>query len=290
MNIGWIGLGAMGLPMAACIAGAGQSVTAFDVNSAVRVPAGVPMRIVGSSAEAVADADAVIVMVATPDQARSVIDGADGIGRLLRKESLLMVTATVGAALMESLSEELAPRGVLVVDAPVSGGVARAADGQLLAMASGAPDALDKAAPILDALSDAIYIVGDRPGDAQRMKLVNQLLCGVHIVAAAEALAFAEMIGIDPRLALTVVSSGAAASFMLGDRGPRMLEEPDSVRSAVDIFVKDLNLVLGEADRDGAFPLAAAALARFQAAHDAGLGRHDDSMVIRTYVKEAPAS
>jgi len=281
MRIGWIGLGAMGLPMAASLARAGHSVAAFDVNPSVTVPEDVKLRMMGSPEETIADAEAVIVMVATPDQARSVVDS---IAVALSDGALLIITATVGPALIETIDTELAPRGVLIVDAPVSGGVARAAAGQLLVMASGGADALQKAAPILEVLSGNCHTVGDRPGDAQRMKLVNQLLCGVHIVAAAEALSFAESIGVDPRLALDVVGSGAAASFMLSDRGPRMLDKPPGVRSAVDIFVKDLGLVLAEASTSGDLPVASAALGRFRAAHDAGFGRFDDSAVIRTYL------
>lgn len=290
MNVAWIGLGSMGLPMAVRLARAGHVVAAYDKNPRIEAPQDVRMRIATSPADATDAADAVIIMVATPDQVRTVVDGPDGVASKLRRGSILMVTATVGPALMTALDSELTPRGVLVVDAAVSGGVARAAEGQLLIIAAGREAAVEGVRPILDALAETCRIVGAVPGDAQRMKLVNQLLCGVHIVAAAEALAYAARIGIDPKMALEVVSLGAAGSFMLSDRGPRMLDEPESAKSAVDIFVKDLGLVLAETRDAGANPLAAVALARFQEAHDFGLGRRDDSAVIKTYLPRSAPS
>jgi 3-hydroxyisobutyrate dehydrogenase/putative dehydrogenase len=175
----------------------------------------------------------------------------------------------------------VAEAGGRFVDAPVSGGVARAGTGDLLVMVGAEDAALADARDVLDALSATWHHVGRAPGDGQRMKLVNPLLCGVHHAVAAEALGYAERLGIDPAAALEVLSGGAAASFMLGDRGPRMVAgDFEPPRSAVDIFVKDLGLVV-DAAPDVPLPLAAAARARFVAAHDAGMGRLDDSALIR---------
>jgi 3-hydroxyisobutyrate dehydrogenase-like beta-hydroxyacid dehydrogenase len=126
---------------------------------------------------------------------------------------------------------------------------------------------------------------GARVGDGQAVKLVNQLLCGVHIAAAAEALAYAESLGLDPRFVFETIRHGAANSFMLEDRGERMLEEEYvPPKSALDIFVKDMGLV-GRAAEERGFeaPLAAAALEMYLAGHDAGLGAEDDSGVIRVF-------
>ena len=169
-----------------------------------------------------------------------------------------------------------------VVDAPVSGGVARAADGDLLIMVSGAGAAIERVRPLLDTLARNAPVVGDEPGDGQKVKLVNQLLCGVHIAAAAEALAFAESLGLDARATWEVVRDGAAASFMLDDRGARMLDEAfEEPKSALDIFVKDMGLV-GEAARASGqpSPLAAVAEQLYRAGSRAGLGRLDDSSLI----------
>jgi 3-hydroxyisobutyrate dehydrogenase len=171
---------------------------------------------------------------------------------------------------------------VTVVDAPVSGGVQRAAAGDLLIMVSGADNAVGQARPVLGALARSAPLVGPVPGDGQRMKLVNQLLCGVHIAAAAEALAFAESLGLDPGECWRVLREGAAASFMFEDRGQRMIAgEFGEPRSALDIFVKDMGLVSASAQQAGASaPLTAAARRLYEQGHERGLGRLDDSALI----------
>jgi 3-hydroxyisobutyrate dehydrogenase/putative dehydrogenase len=169
-----------------------------------------------------------------------------------------------------------------VVDAPVSGGVRRAAAGDLLIMVSGADAAIGRVRPLLSALARSAPVVGPVPGDGQRMKLVNQLLCGVHIAAAAEALAFGESLGLDPGECWRVLRDGAAASFMFEDRGARMIAgDFGTPRSALDIFVKDMGLVSAAAEHAGASaPLTAAARQLYEEGHERGLGRLDDSALI----------
>jgi 3-hydroxyisobutyrate dehydrogenase/putative dehydrogenase len=190
--------------------------------------------------------------------------------------------ATAGPAAVVSAASRLAAGGVGVVDAPVSGGVQRAAAGDLLIMVSGAAGLVARARPLLGALARSAPVIGDHPGDGQRMKLVNQLLCGVHIAAAAEALAFAEALGLRPAQCWQVLREGAAASFMFDDRGARMVAaEFGHARSAMDIFVKDMGLVSEAASRAGAsVPLAAAARQLYQRGHELGMGQLDDSAVI----------
>jgi 3-hydroxyisobutyrate dehydrogenase-like beta-hydroxyacid dehydrogenase len=186
---------------------------------------------------------------------------------------------------MTDLADTVRAAGGRPVDAPVSGGTARAATGDLLVMAGAAADDLAAVAGLLDTLAAHVIRAGERPGDGQRLKLVNQLLCGVHIAVAAEALAFARTLGLDPAACHEALGHGAAASFMFADRGARMAAEAfTDVRSAVDIFVKDMGLVADTAQALGFdAELAAHARHRFQLAHDAGFGRLDDSSVIRTY-------
>ena len=138
--------------------------------------------------------------------------------------------------------------------------------------------------PLLDAMGGKVVHVGEKPGQGAVVKTVNQLLCGVHIAAAAEALALAAKLGIDTAAVLDIVGGSAASSWMLRDRGPRMLEAEPEVRSAVDIFVKDLGIVM-EAGRDAkaALPLAAVAHQLFLAASGQGHGKADDSQLMRTY-------
>jgi 3-hydroxyisobutyrate dehydrogenase len=276
MRVGWLGLGAMGAPMAGCLARAGNPVAAYDVMPG-RVPDGVIEA--ASVAEAVAGADAVVVMVATPDQLEQVLAGA---ADALADGQTVVVMSTVGPEAVVAAAARLAAMGVAVVDAPVSGGVARAGQGDLLILVSGSPEVVAGVQPLLDTLARSAPVVGPSPGDGQRMKLVNQLLCGVHIAAAAEALSFAESLGLDPGECWKILRDGAAASFMFADRGARMVAgEFGDVRSALDIFVKDMGLVTGAADEAGAeVPLAGAARQLYQRGHDLGLGRQDDSVII----------
>jgi len=282
-RVGWIGLGAMGGPMVAVVARAGHAVKAFDTNpDAVAEAARDGVVAATDVADVARDVEVLALMVATPAQAESVLFGKDGAAAELQQDAVVLVMATVGPGPVHEWAERLAPLGVEVVDAPVSGGVARAADGDLLMMVSGSTDALAAAQPLLDAMARTAPVVGAEPGDGQKVKLVNQLLCGVHIAVAAEALAFAESMGLDAGSTWEVLRHGAAASFMLDDRGARMVDDSaDEVRSALDIFVKDMGLVLGAA-RDNAYPapLASAAEQLYTAGRRAGLGRRDDSSVI----------
>ncbi len=276
MRVGWLGLGAMGAPMAACLVAAGHSVAAYDVVPG-RAPQGASAA--GSVAEAATGADALVVMVATPDQLDSVLSGA---ASSLAPGQTVVIMSTVGPEAVVAAAARLAEADVAVVDAPVSGGVTRAGAGDLLILVGGPAEAVARVQPLLDALARSAPVVGPSPGDGQRMKLVNQLLCGVHIAAAAEALSFAESLGLDPGECWNILRDGAAASFMFDDRGARMVAgQFDEARSALDIFVKDMGLVTGAADEAGApVPLSAAARALYQRGHDQGLGRKDDSALI----------
>jgi 3-hydroxyisobutyrate dehydrogenase len=197
----------------------------------------------------------------------------------------VVVMSTIGPEAVRDLGDALANRGLRTLDAPVSGGVARAERGDLLIMAGGPQDLFEELRPALEAMGSSVVHCGPRVGDGQAVKLVNQLLCGVHIAAAAEALAYAESLGLDPRFVFETIRHGAANSFMLEDRGERMLEEEYvPPKSALDIFVKDMGLV-GKAAEERGFeaPLAAAALEMYLAGRDAGLGAEDDSGVIRVF-------
>ncbi|RKQ88344.1 3-hydroxyisobutyrate dehydrogenase/putative dehydrogenase [Solirubrobacter pauli] len=265
MELGWIGLGAMGAPMVACLERAGHAVLAFDAD---------PSRTRVASVAEAAGAPVVVVMVATPDQLDAVLEAAAPAD-----DAVLVVMSTVGPAPVQAWAERLP---CAVVDAPVSGGVARAEAGDLLIMVAGEEDAVARVRPLLDALARSAPVVGAQPGDGQKVKLVNQLLCGVHIAAAAEALAFAEALGLEAAAVRDVVREGAAASFMLDDRGERMVEgDFDAVKSALDIFVKDMGLVT-DAARGATYPapLASAAEQLYLAGRRAGLGHLDDASLI----------
>lgn len=291
-----LGLGAMGLPMARRLAGA-FAVRGFDPAEELRRAAhaaGVEAH--GSARGAAAGTDVVLLAVRNAAQVEDVLFGTGGVAEVLDPGSVVVMTSTVGVDAVPAWVERLALRKVELVDAPLSGGPVRAGEGNLLIVVGAEPAALGKARPVLERLASTLTVVGNRPGDGQAMKTVNQLLCGVHIAAAAEALALADALGLDQELALGALESGAAASFMLSNRGPRMLEAYDGgaeVLSRLDIFVKDLGIVGTAARAAGlATPVAAAAEQLFLLGQTQGLGLSDDSSVIRVVAparKEAAA-
>ncbi|MCH1881434.1 NAD(P)-dependent oxidoreductase [Agrococcus sp. ARC_14] len=286
-SVTFIGLGAIGTPMSQRIAAAGFAVTGVDPFEAARERAAeAGIAAVASIAQAPADGT-VVVMVATPDQLDALVDEASAASVVAGRTWLIM--STVGPDAVRRAGERLTSQGATVVDAPVTGGVARAATGELIIFASGAQADLEGVAEVLAPLG-AVRTVGAELGQGQAIKVVNQHLCSVHIVAAAEALALGESLGLDKADVLDLVGGGAAGSWMLADRGPRMLLGTDApVTSTVGIFVKDSGLVADAAASVGAdVPVLAAARERYLLAAAAGLERRDDSRVIETYQHEAP--
>jgi 3-hydroxyisobutyrate dehydrogenase-like beta-hydroxyacid dehydrogenase len=232
----------------------------------------------------VTGADAVIVMVATPDQLHQALFGPRGAAAGLPHGAVFVVMSTVGVEAVSAAAARLATSSAQLIDAPVTGGVSRARTGELVIFAGGDADAVVRVQPIFAVLGKRVVMCGPRVGDGQAFKLVNQLLCSVHLVAAAEALAFAERLGLDSAQVLEAVGDGAAGSFMLNDRGPRMLAaDTPPVLSSINIFVKDSGLVLDAARECGAeVPVLTAAAHQFLAAARDGLGSADDSSVIET--------
>ncbi|MCD2441472.1 NAD(P)-dependent oxidoreductase [Agromyces sp. SYSU K20354] len=283
-HIAFVGIGAIGLPMAVRLAGAGADVTGVDPFPATHERAAAAgIRVVSGIAD-LDGATTVIVMVATPGQLAELVDAALAAGTTAGQTWVIM--STVGPASAIEQGERLRRADARVVDAPVTGGVARARTGELTIFLSGDPADADRVVPVLAPLGD-VKLVGSSLGEGQSIKVVNQHLCAVHIVAAAESLALAESLGLDPAQVLPLVEAGAAASWMLSDRGPRMLGDTDvEVTSQINIFVKDSGLVADAArGADAETPLLDAARARYLAAADAGLGARDDSRVIETYAR-----
>ena len=280
MKVTFTGVGAIGLPMALRIQGAGYEVTGVDVSEAVIANAKASgIATVGHLSDAPV-ADVVVVMVATPAQLAVLV------GRITVsvRGQLWLIMSTVGPQAVREQGEILRQAGARVVDAPVTGGVARARTGELVIFTAGAAQDIAAAAPVLDAMG-TVRITGEQLGDGQSIKVVNQHLCSVHIAAAAEALSLARSLGLDPATVLRLVENGAAGSWMLSDRGPRMVGGNDvEVTSAIDIFVKDSGLVASAGASCGAqLPLLAIAHERFCRAAEAGLGSRDDSRVIETW-------
>ena len=270
--------------MAKRLAGAGFDLKVFDVfEERTRPLVELGAESAASPKEAAEESEALVLMVANADQAKGVLFGEGSAAEALPEGAAVVVMSTIGPEAVRELADGLG--GLRTLDAPVSGGVARAERGDLLIMAGGPEDLFEELRPALEAMGSSVVHCGPRVGDGQAVKLVNQLLCGVHIAAAAEALAYAEALGLDPRFVFETIRHGAANSFMLEDRGERMLkEEFVPPKSALDIFVKDMGLVRQAAEeQDFETPLATAALEMYLAGKDAGLGAEDDSGVIRVF-------
>ena len=281
-----LGLGAMGLPMATRLA-TKLTVHGFDIaQPRLDLAAENGITPFGSAVETVAGVDAVLLAVRDSAQLDDVLFGATGIASSLPAGSVVILTSTVGMDGIGSVVARLAEHSVELVDAPLSGGPVRAGEGDLLIVVGASPAAREKAEPVLSLLASTLTIIGDKPGDGQAFKTVNQLLCGIHIAAGAEALALAEALGLDVESTLATLAAGAAGSFMLGNRGPRMLqaynEDGAEVLSRLDIFVKDMGIVSKAARGAGlATPVASAAEQLFLLGATQGLALSDDSAVIK---------
>jgi L-threonate 2-dehydrogenase len=283
--VAFVGLGSMGLGMAKNLLKHGHKVIGVDPSAAAREAFTAAGGMAASTpGEAAAGADAVIVAVVNAQQVESVLFGDGGAVAGLRKGGLVMQCATVPAAFAKALGERLAASGHELLDAPMSGGRARAESGELTFMASGSTGAFATAESILAATSAKVFRLGDAPGIGSLVKTVNQLLAGVHIAAAAEAMALAAKAGADTRAVYEVISASAGNSWMFGNRVPHMLDDDYTPLSAVEIFVKDLGLVLQTGHEQRLpLPLAAAAHQLFLAAAGAGWGRLDDAAVVKVY-------
>lgn len=283
MQLGFLGLGAMGTPMARTLLAAGFPVTGYDADptrSAALVPDG--LIAAQSAAEAARGVDVLVVMVQNYAQVQTAVLGEGGAFAALPAGATVLVTSTIAPAQARELADHLAGRGIALVDAPVSGGPGGAAAANLTIAVSGDPAAVAHCQPVLDTLGKTQYHVGAAVGMALTLKAVNQLLAGVHIATAAEALELARRADLPSETVMDYLAHSAGYSWMLGDRGPRMISgEYTPPKSALAIFVKDLGIVRDLATAEGfSVPLVEAALAQFQRAADRGLTGVDDSAVI----------
>jgi 3-hydroxyisobutyrate dehydrogenase len=285
MKVGVVGLGSMGLGMARSLARAGHEVHGFDVRpdplAALRDAGGLPAA---TPAELGGRVEALVVVVVNAAQTDEVLFGPAGAAATLPRGAVVITSATVAPGYAAALGDRLAAAGLLHLDAPISGGAAKAATGELSVMASGAPAAFERAGPVLAAVAAKVHRLGDRPGQGSQVKLVNQLLAGVHIAAAAEAMALCLRAGADPRTVYDVICGSAGASWMFQNRVPHILSGDYTPLSAVSIFVKDLGIVLDTArGLTLPLPLAATAHQMFLQAAAAGHAGEDDSAVVKIF-------
>ena len=287
-DIAVFGLGAMGYGMASSILRAGHVTYGVDV-----VPAQMEkFRAAGGAAGEIADVsetlDAVAVVVLNAAQTEAVLFGENGIVPRLKEGAVVIACATVPPDFARKMEARCAAHGVLYLDAPISGGAAKAASGQLSIMASGSAAAFAAAKPVLDATAQTVFELGDEAGAGSAMKAVNQLLAGVHIATMAEALTFGMTQGVTPEKFVEVISKCAGTSWMLENRAPHIVAGDYTPLSAVNIWPKDLGIVLDIAKKaQFSAPITAVALQQFIAAAGMGHGWEDDAAVAKVYARNA---
>lgn len=284
VRLAFVGLGAMGMPMARHLVAAGFQVRGYDIRPESRAAlAAAGGETAETVAQAASGAEAILLMVVNGAQAEDVLFTQGSLDALAPGATVVLMATCPPQAVAE-IAARVRATGRRFIDAPVSGGVVGAEAATLTIMAAAPVEVLAALRPVLDRLGDKVFHVGTEPGQGATVKAVNQLLCGVHIAATAEALSLAEQVGVDLSVVLEILSGSSASSWMLRDRGPRMLEDEPRVTSAVDIFVKDLGIVL-EAGRGAkaALPLASLAHQLFLSTSGRGEGARDDSQVIGAY-------
>jgi len=289
LSVGVIGLGAMGMGMAQSLRRAGHVVNVFDVRAEVAQKFAAEGGVACTSLEAIAAASDILVsVVVNAAQTESVLFGdgtpQSGCANHLKSGSVFVMCSTVEPAFSVGLEKKLNAQGLLYIDAPISGGAAKAASGQMTMMTAGAPAAYAKAETFLNAMAAKVYKLGDSAGAGSKVKIINQLLAGVHIAAAAEAMALGLREGVDPEALYEVITHSAGNSWMFENRMAHVLAADYTPLSAVDIFVKDLGLVLDMA-RASKFPLPLSSTAHqmFMQASTAGFAKEDDSAVIKIF-------
>jgi 3-hydroxyisobutyrate dehydrogenase len=285
LQVGVIGLGAMGAGMAGSLRRAGYKVRVCDV----RPEAAIAFAKDGGTAcanpaELAKDCDVVISVVVNAAQTESVLFGEHGAAAAMKPGALFVMCSTVDPNWSAQLEQRLEAMGLLYLDAPISGGAAKAASAQMTMMTAGTEAAYAQAGGVLDAMAAKVYKLGNRAGNGSKVKIINQLLAGVHIAAAAEAMALGLREGVNADDLYEVITHSAGNSWMFENRMAHVLSGDYTPLSAVDIFVKDLGLVLDTA-RATKFPLPLSATAHqmFMQASTAGFGREDDAAVIKVF-------
>ncbi len=284
-RVGVIGLGAMGSGMARSLRRHGCHVHVFDVRAEVAQAFAAEGGVAcASAAELAGQCDIIVSVVVNAAQTDSVLFGEGGGAAAMKRGSVFVMCSTVDPHWSMALEARLAERGIFYLDAPISGGAAKAASGEMTMMTSGRPEAYAAVGSLLDAMAARVYRLGDRAGAGSKVKIINQLLAGVHIAAAAEAMALGLREDVDPEALYEVITHSAGNSWMFENRMAHVLAGDYTPLSAVDIFVKDLGLVLDVA-RASKFPLPLSSTAHqmFMQASTAGFSREDDSAVIKIF-------
>lgn len=285
-SVAVVGLGAMGMGAALSCINAGLDTYGIDLDDKLLEKLSISgAKGVGKNAGNFADKlNAVVLLVVNAKQVNQVLFGDNGLAAQLKPGTAVMVSSTISAQDAKEISQKLTKLGLLMLDAPVSGGAAKAEIGEMTVMAAGSKEAFAALQPVLDATASKVYNIGEEIGLGATVKIIHQLLAGVHIAAGAEAMALAAKAGIPLELMYDVVTHAAGNSWMFENRMKHVVEGDYSPLSMVDIFVKDLGLV-NDTAKSLKFPLhlASTAYSMFTEASNAGYGKQDDSAVIKIF-------
>ena len=287
-TVSLVGLGSMGYGMARSLLRTGLRVHGFDINPDAVERLQDEGGATGSPAEAAAQSDVLVCVVLNAAQTEAVLFGEGGWASQMKTGATVISCATIAPEFARENARRCAELGLHYLDAPISGGAGKAALGTLSVLAAGTPEAFAGAAPALDAMAETVFHLGDEAGAGSAMKAVNQLLAGVHLAAMSEAVTFGISQGVTPEKFAEVIPQCAGTSWMLENRIPHIVEADYMPRSSVDIWLKDLGIVLDIAKtaKFGA-PLTAAALQQFLAASGSGLGGEDDAALAKVYARNA---
>ncbi len=284
-DVGIIGAGAMGSGIAVCLQRAGYSVHVRDIDPAREALARARGQAVHADAASIGAAcDALFVVVVDAAQIRQVLEDPRGLRGVLGARHLVIVCSTIAPDDAGTIAAAIAASGAAALDAPISGGPARAEQGTLSVMVAGAAAARERAEPLLRAVAARVFVLGERAGDGARAKLANNLLAGIHLAAAAEAVALAERLGLDARQFAELVHASSGQSWMFDDRIPRALDGDFEPRAQLAVLLKDLTLAQRAArDAGAALPLGDVAREQFAQACDSGRAALDDAALLLHY-------
>ena len=288
MKVGVIGLGSMGYGIAQSVLRAGHETYGYDVVAAQQDRFASEGGSTGALSDIAGSLDAIIVVVLNAAQTETVLFGNEGVVPRMKAGSVVLASATVPPDFARDMEARCASANVHYLDAPISGGAVKSAEGRLSVMASGTALAFEAAKPVLDATSETVFELGDSAGAGSAMKSVNQMLAGTHIAMMAEALTFGMTQGVEPQQFYDVISKCAGTSWMLENRAPHIINGDYTPHSSVDIWPKDLGIVLDIA-KSAKFsaPITATAMQQFLAASGAGFGHEDDAAVAKIYARNA---
>lgn len=285
-SVAVVGLGSMGMGAAVSCIKSGLTTYGIDLNPTTleNLKSKGAKDVASNAITFASKLDAVIILVVNAKQAKAALFGEQGIAHHLKAGTAIMVSSTMSASDAQEISQKLTNLNLLMLDAPVSGGAVKALNGEITVMASGTDEAFEKLQPVLDAVASKVYRIGKEIGLGSTVKIIHQLLAGVHIAAGAEAMALAAKAGIPLDVMYDVVTNAAGNSWMFEHRMKHVVDGDYRPLSMVDIFVKDLGLV-NDTAKSLKFPLylANTAYSMFTAASNAGYGKEDDSAVIKIF-------